>query len=190
MFGHPGTFKIGDGAAAKLRPRCRGHCPSQRRVAGTRPTYIHGARFAFWTVSSGSLVSNTTLQGALRLALLAFIHAMIRSTSGISELQSRKTSGAQAARSLSVPRACPCAGFKSKEIATRIASKPSRRGLAHKRPSLAIMTFSHLWRPCRDQANEPIRLRRAAPTWWPRPFAASQRLLGRFPRPRDIALPQ
>jgi hypothetical protein len=72
---------------------------------------------------------------------------------------------------------------------TRNASKPSRCGLANERPNLAVMTFFHLWRPCRDQPNEPITLRRAGTTWWPRPFAASQRLLGRFPRPRAIALP-
>ena len=79
-----------------------------------RLTWPQGAGGGFWAVSPGTSLSNTNLQGGLRLALFAFIHAMMRSTLGISELQSRKTSGVQAARSLSVPRACPWVGCKTK----------------------------------------------------------------------------
>jgi hypothetical protein len=49
--------------------------------------------------------SNTALQAVLRLALFDLMHAMMRSTFGISELQSRNTSPMHALRSSVVPRA-------------------------------------------------------------------------------------
>jgi hypothetical protein len=126
-----------------------------------RSIWPQGTGCEFWAVSPGSSLSNTNLQGVLRLALLAFIHAMMRSMLGISELQSRKTSGAQAARSLSVPRACPNVGYKTMEIATRNAIKPSLLGLLNERPSVAVMTVSPLCLRRRDRPNGPIRLRAA-----------------------------
>jgi len=127
----------------------------------SRSIWPQGTGCEFWAVSPGSSLSNTNLQGVLRLALLAFIHAMMRSMLGISELQSRKTSGAQAARSLSVPRACPNVGCKTMEIATWSAIKPSLRGLVNERPCVAVMTVSPLCLRRRDRPNGPIRLRAA-----------------------------
>jgi hypothetical protein len=151
-----------------------------------RSIWPQGAGSEFWAVPPGSSLSNTNLHGVLRLALLAFIHAMMRSMLGISELQSRKTSGVQAARSLSVPRACPWVGCKTIEIATRTAFKLILINLMNERPCVAIMTFSPLWLRRRDRPNGPIRLR-AATSWleyWP--FATLHWVSVVFP---DICVP-
>jgi hypothetical protein len=151
-----------------------------------RSIWPQGTGCEFWAVSPGSSLSNTNLQGVLSLALWAFIHAMMRSTLGIAELQSRKTSGAQAARSLSVPRACPNVGCKTKEIATRSAIKPSLPGLMNERPCVAVMTVSPLCLRRRDRPNGPISLR-AATSWLEcRLFAVLRRVFVVF---ADICVP-
>ena len=74
--------------------------------------------------------STTNLQGLLRLDLLALMHEMTRSTLGISEPHSRKTSGVQAARSLSVmTKAWLCVG----EEITQKKTLPTRLRSLHRR---------------------------------------------------------
>jgi hypothetical protein len=151
-----------------------------------RLTWPQGAGGGIWAVSPGTSLSNTNLQGGLRLAFFAFIHAMMRSTLGISELQSRKTSGVQAARSLSVPRACPWVGCKTKQIATRAAINLNLVSFMNERPCEAIMTFSPLWLHRRDPPDGAIRLRSA--TYWSecRAWAALRLVFVVF---RDICIP-
>jgi hypothetical protein len=109
------------------------------RLAARASQSVHGEVCEFSAACSRTFASNTALQAGVRLALLARMQAMMRSTWGMSELQSRYTSGAQVARSLSLTtRACPWVGYNITEIATRQTIRP----ILH----LVFMTLSPLWR--------------------------------------------
>jgi hypothetical protein len=161
-------------------------CGRANGAQALRSIRPYGADCEFCAVFPGSALSNTNLQGVLRLALLAFIHAMMRSTLGISELQSRKTSGVQAARSLSVPSACPKVGCKTKEIATRSAIAPNLRGFLNERPCVAVMTVSPLCLRRRDRLVGQIGLGAAISGLKCRLVAGLRRLFVVFP---DICVP-
>jgi hypothetical protein len=163
MCGHPGASGCGEGETTALSAP-----PFQVAISRRRRARLgrYGVGRAFWAVFRGNCLSNTSMQALLRLDFLAFMQAMMRSTLGISELQSRKTSGVQAARSLSVPRACPAVGYKTKDIAIRAANKPVLLSLTIERPCVAIMTVS------------PVRLlgRLRVAASWLEPLAALPRV--------------
>jgi hypothetical protein len=101
------------------------------------------ARFRTW---SGflSYLSNTDLQGALRLTLFAFMHTMIRSMLGISELHSLKTSGMQAARSSAVTAPKLAVGHAMTQRTTPSIEARLRR-LANDVAVLMLMSVSVPW---------------------------------------------
>ena len=113
------------------------------RVAELRKSSMPRPIYSEARADRGAGRSNTNRHAVLRLSFLDFMQTMMRSTLGISELQSRNTSDVQALRSSSVPRAKLAVGKDTTQTTIPIAATRLLR-LAKETAWLLLTTISDL----------------------------------------------